>query len=57
MTMQLIWAVSITWRRKITLMLLFGGAVFVMLAGIIRAVVILKVNDALKHPSLTLPGY
>lgn len=41
---QLIWAVSISWRRKATLMLLFGGAVFVMLAGIIRAVVILEVK-------------
>ncbi|KAM0715792.1 hypothetical protein Q7P37_008306 [Cladosporium fusiforme] len=40
--LPLIWAVSISWQRKITLMVLFGGAVFVMLAGIIRAVVILK---------------
>jgi hypothetical protein len=41
---QLLWGVNITLRRKLTLMLLFSGAVFIMLAGTIRAVTILTVS-------------
>lgn len=41
---QLLWGVNTSLRRRLTLMLLFGGAVFIMLAGTIRAVTILTVS-------------
>lgn len=41
---QLLWGVNITIRRKLTLMLLFSGAVFIIIAGTIRAVTILTVR-------------
>ncbi|ETS79327.1 hypothetical protein PFICI_09180 [Pestalotiopsis fici W106-1] len=39
--LPLLWTVNIGWRRKASLMLLFSGAVFVIMAGTIRAVVII----------------
>jgi hypothetical protein len=36
--------VNVTLRKKITLMALFSGAAFVIMAAIIRAVTILKVS-------------
>lgn len=39
--LPLLWVVNISLRRKITLMVLFSGAVFIMVAGIVRAAVIL----------------
>ncbi|KAI1843496.1 hypothetical protein JX265_001844 [Neoarthrinium moseri] len=39
--LPLLWSVKIGTRRKITLMALFSGAIFVIMAGTIRAVVIL----------------
>ncbi|KAL1968059.1 hypothetical protein VTN77DRAFT_2189 [Rasamsonia byssochlamydoides] len=39
--LYLLWTVNISIRKKITLMTLFSGAAFVMMAGIIRAVTIL----------------
>ncbi|KAM0716176.1 hypothetical protein Q7P37_008690 [Cladosporium fusiforme] len=39
--LPLLWGVNISLRRKLTLMLLFSGAVFIILAGTIRAVTIL----------------
>jgi hypothetical protein len=47
---QLLWGVTATLRRRLTLMLLFGGAIFIMLASIIRAVTILTVSP------LSIPG-
>lgn len=41
---QLLWAVNIGLRRKLTLMGLFSGAAFVIMASIIRAVVIITVG-------------
>lgn len=43
--LQLIWRVNISLRRRMTLMLLFSGALFIMMAGIIRAVVISTVSS------------
>ncbi|KAI2616111.1 hypothetical protein GGS26DRAFT_578881 [Hypomontagnella submonticulosa] len=40
--MPLLWMANISFRHKLTLMVLFSGAVFVMVAGIIRAAVILE---------------
>ncbi|KAH8201524.1 hypothetical protein TruAng_004295 [Truncatella angustata] len=40
--LPLLWTVNIGMRRKLSLMLLFSGAIFVMMAGTIRAVVILS---------------
>ncbi|KAH8658557.1 hypothetical protein BGZ61DRAFT_486164 [Ilyonectria robusta] len=37
----LLWGVNIGLRRRLTLMLLFSGAIFVIMAGTIRAVVIM----------------
>lgn len=45
-TVQLLWGVSISIRRKLTLMFLFSGALFIIMAGTIRAVVILTVSFA-----------
>lgn len=39
---QLLWKVNISLRRKLTLMLLFSGGVFVIAAGTIRAIIIIK---------------
>ncbi|KAK6199629.1 hypothetical protein LQW54_010011 [Pestalotiopsis sp. IQ-011] len=39
--LPLLWTVNIDWRRKATLMILFSGAVFVIMASTIRAVLIL----------------
>ena len=50
---QLLWGVTATLRRRLTLMLLFGGAIFIMLASIIRAVTILTVS-LLPHETLLL---
>lgn len=47
--LQLLWRVNISLRRKLTLMVLFSGAAFIMMAGIIRAVVISTVSP----PSVT----
>lgn len=41
---QLLWGVNISLRRRLTLMLLFSGALFIMMAGTIRAVTILTVR-------------
>jgi hypothetical protein len=41
---QLLWTVNISLCRKLTLMVLFSGAIFVIMAAIIRAVVILSVR-------------
>ncbi|KAL2105309.1 hypothetical protein VUR80DRAFT_8594 [Thermomyces stellatus] len=38
--LPLLWRVNISLRRRLTLMVLFSGATFIMMAGIIRAVVI-----------------
>lgn len=43
---QLLWSVQIGIRQKASLILLFSGAVFIMVAGTIRAVVILEVRWA-----------
>lgn len=43
---QLVWRVNISLRRRLTLMLLFSGALFIMMAGIIRAVVISTVSPS-----------
>ncbi|KAM0809765.1 hypothetical protein AB5N19_10112 [Seiridium cardinale] len=40
--LPLLWKVNISLRRKLSLMALFSGAVFVIMAGTIRAVVILS---------------
>ncbi|CDM36234.1 hypothetical protein DTO013E5_9942 [Penicillium roqueforti] len=40
--LPLLWTVNINLKRKIPLMALFSGATFVMIAGIIRAVTIMK---------------
>lgn len=42
--LQLLWGVNISLRRRLTLMLLFSGALFIMMAGTIRAVTILTVS-------------
>ncbi|RGP60312.1 hypothetical protein FLONG3_10920 [Fusarium longipes] len=39
--LPLLWGVNISLRRRLTLMLLFSGALFIMMAGTIRAVTIL----------------
>ncbi|KAI1383044.1 uncharacterized protein F4822DRAFT_421975 [Hypoxylon trugodes] len=39
--LPLLWIANISMRRKLTLMILFSGAIFVMVAGIIRAATIL----------------
>ncbi|KAF4487865.1 integral membrane PTH11, partial [Fusarium agapanthi] len=39
--LPLLWGVNISVRRRLTLMLLFSGALFIMMAGTIRAVTIL----------------
>ncbi|KAF5678103.1 integral membrane protein PTH11 [Fusarium circinatum] len=39
--LPLLWGVNISMRRRLTLMLLFSGALFIMMAGTIRAVTIL----------------
>ncbi|KAM0698362.1 hypothetical protein Q7P36_001828 [Cladosporium allicinum] len=39
--LPLLWGVDTTLRRRLTLMLLFSGAVFIILAGTIRAITIL----------------
>ncbi|KAH7142647.1 hypothetical protein B0J13DRAFT_636189 [Dactylonectria estremocensis] len=39
--LPLLWGVNIGLRRRLTLMLLFSGAIFVIMAGTIRAVVII----------------
>ena len=49
---QLLWRVNISLRRRLTLMVLFSGAAFIMMAGIIRAVVISTVSS---QPTLTPP--
>ena len=41
---QLLWGVNISLRRRLTLMLLFSGAVFIILASTIRAVTILTAS-------------
>ena len=41
---QLLWGVNISLRRRLTLMVLFSGAAFIMMASIIRAVVISTVS-------------
>jgi hypothetical protein len=41
---QLLWGANITLRRKLTLTLLFSGAVFIILAGTIRAITILTAS-------------
>lgn len=53
--MQLLWGVNISLRRRLTLMLLFSGALFIMMAGTIRAVTILTVrtNHLPLHLSFT----
>jgi hypothetical protein len=43
--LPLLWTVKIGIRRKITLMGLFSGAIFVGIAGIIRAVIIITVRS------------
>lgn len=40
----MVWKVNISIRKRITLMALFSGAAFVIMASIIRAVTILKVS-------------
>ncbi|RSL68624.1 hypothetical protein CEP54_002723 [Fusarium duplospermum] len=40
--LPLLWGVNISLRRRLTLMLLFSGALFIMMAGTIRAVTILS---------------
>lgn len=52
---QLLWGVNITLRRKLTLMLLFSGAIFIILAGTIRAVTILTVRLPILHRSKETP--
>ncbi|KAG5657467.1 hypothetical protein KAF25_006031 [Fusarium avenaceum] len=39
--LPLLWGVNISLRRRLTLMLLFSGALFIMMAGTIRAVTVL----------------
>ncbi|KAI6764474.1 hypothetical protein HG530_008263 [Fusarium avenaceum] len=48
--LPLLWGVNISLRRRLTLMLLFSGALFIMMAGTIRAVTILTAgpNGALE---------
>ncbi|KAJ4176890.1 hypothetical protein NW755_014174 [Fusarium falciforme] len=41
-TLKLLWGVNISLRQRLTLMLLFSGAIFTMMASTIRAVVILN---------------
>ncbi|KAH7028190.1 uncharacterized protein B0I36DRAFT_272104 [Microdochium trichocladiopsis] len=43
--LPLLWGVNISLRRKITLMFLFSGAVFIMAAATIRAVVIITAGS------------
>lgn len=45
LTTQLLWTVNIGLRRKLTLMGLFSGVAFVIMASIIRAVTILTVRS------------
>lgn len=42
--LPLLWAVRIGLRRKITLMGLFSGAIFVAVAAIVRAVIVIIVR-------------
>lgn len=42
---QLLWKVNISLKRKISLMILFSGGMFVIVAGLIRAVVVLTVRN------------
>lgn len=42
--LPLLWTVNLNLKRKIPLMVLFSGAAFVMIAGIIRAATIMKVR-------------
>lgn len=41
--LPLLWTVNLNLKRKIPLMVLFSGATFVMIAGIIRAATIMRV--------------
>jgi hypothetical protein len=41
---QLLWAVNISLKKKLSLTLLFSGVLFVIMAAIIRGVVILTVR-------------
>lgn len=42
--MQLLWKVDIGLKRKISLMVLFSGGIFIIAASIIRAAVVLSVR-------------
>lgn len=48
--LPLLWAVRIGMRRKITLMALFSGAIFVAVAAIVRAVIIIIVSPHMPIP-------
>lgn len=50
---QLLWGVDTTLKRRLTLMLLFSGAVFIILAGTIRAITILTVSSFIIHNTTT----
>jgi hypothetical protein len=54
--LPLLWGVNISLRRRLTLMLLFSGALFIMMAGTIRAVTILTVC-AIHIPNLCTSSY
>lgn len=41
--LPLLWTVNLNLKRKIPLMVLFSGATFVMIAGVIRAATIMRV--------------
>lgn len=50
--LPLLWAVRIGLRRKITLMALFSGAIFVAVAAIVRAVIVIVVRPPYPIPHL-----
>lgn len=47
----MVWKVNISVRKRLSLMALFSGAAFVIMASIIRAVTIVKVSAVDLNPS------
>lgn len=53
--MPMLWRANLEIKRKISLILVFGGGVFVMMAGILRCALIIKVR--VHHFPFSSPAF
>jgi hypothetical protein len=48
--MPMLWKASLETRKKLSLIVIFGGGVFVMMAGILRCALIIQVSSDIMIP-------